>query len=83
MTYTIKLDQADMDVANLVSYRYGWSDWMSTNLTVGVNDLSEAEAWEFAAAIESDAEGGHSLLPLLSPYSDLYQMLCKFLEELV
>jgi len=83
MAYTIKLTEADMEAANFVGYRYFWSDWMSTNLTVGANNLSEAEAWEFSDAIEKDAEGGHSLFPMLSRNSDLYQTLCKFLEELV
>ena len=83
MAYTITLTQDDIDVANFVSYRYGWSDWMSTNLTVGANNLSEAEAWEFSDAIESDAEGGHSLFPLLCHDSNLYRTLCKFINELV
>ena len=84
MAYLLKLTSDDMKAANFVGKRYGWSDWISANLTVGDNFLCEAEAWDLAEYLESDTEGGHSYFPMLSEESNLYRVLTQFLfEELV
>jgi len=80
--YTLHLAPEDIWTIQFVGYRYCWSDAMS-HLHEGINELSECEAWDLKRAFDADAEGGHSMFPLLNPSSKLYSKLLDFYDQIV
>lgn len=80
--YNLILSDSDIETIRFVGYRYGWSDALS-GFSAGENPLTEAEAWEISEAFTSDAEGGHSMFPMLDPRSSLCEKLFKFYESIV
>lgn len=83
MAYTIILTDADMRTVAFVGDRYCWSSWMIDGLREGTNELTEADAWEFADAIDDDMAGGHPVFPMLDGSSDLFAKLQTFRESIV
>lgn len=83
--YTLTLTQADIDAIGFVGSRYFWSEAIEdiVGMEPGTHDIAESHAWTLARAFELDTEGGHSMFPMLSPSSELYEKLTKFLDEIV
>lgn len=81
--YTLQLTADDIQTIHFVGHRYQWSAWLSEHASEGENRLAEHETWEFREACEADAQGGHSLFPMLNPRSDLADKLGALLESIV
>ena len=82
MTYRISLSEEDVETIAFVGDRYAWSESIRA-LEVGVNELTEAEAWTIRDAIEADMEGGHSPFPMLDHRSHLCEKLTVFWNSIV
>ncbi len=80
--YYLTLTEADIQTIAFVGDRYAWSDSILA-LEVGVNELTEAEAWTIRDAIEADMEGGHSPFPMLDHRSHLCEKLTAFWSSIV
>lgn len=80
--YCLVLTAEDVLTIASVGARYAWSEAL-LDLGVGANELSEPEAWHIASAFDEDAEGGHSMFPLLAPRSNLFGKLQLFREGIV
>jgi hypothetical protein len=80
--YQLNLTEEDINTIAFVGDRYCWSEAMST-LDVGVNLITEPDAWEIQEAVELDTEGGHSPLPMLDPRSKLYEKITNFISQIV
>ena len=80
--YKLFLSREDVETIAFVGGRYAWSSALLA-LDEGENELAESEAWEIADAFDADAEGGHSMFPMLAPESGLYEKLAKFREAIV
>lgn len=81
MAYTITLTEEDTKTIDFIGSRYLWSEACSV-LDVGVNELTESEAWELSEAINEDLEDHRGMLPLLSPSSSLYTKLIDFIDSI-
>ena len=80
--YTIELSEDDVRTIAFVGSRYAWSEALLA-LEVGRNELTEPEAWGIAEAFDSDAEGGHSMFPMLDLHSALAEKLAAFRNSIV
>lgn len=80
--YCLTLTEADIQTIAFVGNCYAWSDSIRA-LEVGVNELTEAEAWTIRDAIEADMEGGHSPFPMLDHRSHLCEKLTAFWSSIV
>ena len=68
--YGINLTSEDINAIYFVGNRYEWSKSLM-GLEIGLNHLTESEAWEFKLSADSD----DSFLTLLDPESKLYAKL--------
>jgi hypothetical protein len=82
MAYTLTLTEDETGTIAFVGSRYAWADSLLC-LEAGENQIAEHEAWEIAAAFESDMEGGHSPFPMLNPASTLWDKLQAFWDGIV
>lgn len=82
MGYRLSLTDADLRTIAFVGSRYAWSEALLA-LEAGQNELTESEAWCIAEAFDSDAEGGHSMFPMLDPRSALAEKLAAFRNSIV
>jgi len=80
--YILELTDDDIDTINSIGYKYNWSESLK-GLNIGINKISESEAWFIRDSIELDMEGGHSIFPMLNPSSHLYTKLLEFYNEVV
>lgn len=76
--YTLKLTEKDVETISFVGCRYSWSTAL-LSLEVGINHISEPEAWEIAEAFDAD----DARFPLLDSQSDLFQKLLDFWDEII
>lgn len=83
MGYNLTLSYSDMEDISFVGGRYSWAETLLQNTEIGDNDIPEHVAWEMKEAFEEDCEGGHSMFPMLSEASNLYEKLSKFYKSIV
>ena len=76
------LPEQDISIIAFVGNRYCWSTAM-LGLLVGVNELTEPEAWALNEAIDADADGNHQILPMLDHDSELAAKILAFCESIV
>ena len=82
--YSIKVDSESLRAINFSSYRYAWSDHLSTkHITENENgdmsfEFTESEAFEFHTALEQE----DFYLALLSPNSLLYSEIYNFINSI-
>jgi len=82
--YTLTLTPDDVSAIAWAGNRYGWSEsLLGLGIREGENQLAEHEAWSLRDACESDADGGHSMFPLLDSRSELAGKLSRFLDSIV
>ena len=74
MNFILNLNESDLRTIHFIAGRYEWSRSLMM-LDEGVNALSLDEAFEIAAAIEDDMEGGHGAFPMLERFSGLAEKL--------
>lgn len=79
--YELELTEADLETIEFVGGCYGWTTHLPR--AYGRRRLSEVEAWEWREAVDADAEGGHSLFPMLDSRSPLYDKLIDLYERIV
>lgn len=82
MSYQLRITLEGERAITMLGHRYAWSAAFQ-EYGAGLHTLSESEAWEIAAAIEEDCEGGHDPLPCLNPRSDLYRALMNLRESIM
>ena len=80
--YKLFLSREDVETIAFVGGRYAWSEALLA-LEAGRNELTEPEAWGIAEAFDSDAEGGHSMFPMLDPRSALAEKLAAFRNSII
>ena len=85
MSYQISLTDEDCNAIAFSGGRYCWSDAL---ISEGLCEprtyaIPEHTAWELCEAFERDAEGGHSMFPLLDPMSELARKLHRLCQEVV
>jgi hypothetical protein len=76
MPYHLELTERDETTIAFVGHRYQWSRILG-RYSAGTAELSEAEVWELAEAIEQEG------LPMLDPRSELHHKLLELLERIV
>lgn len=87
--YRIELTEADARAVAFVGGRYEWSGALGSLIrenddgTPEPVELTEPEAWTLREAFEADAEGGHSMFPMLDSRSDLAAKLWRFVDSVI
>ena len=83
MAYTLTLTSREIQDIRFCGDRYDWSAAFARLCDEGTNEISEVDAWSLKEAAESDCEGGHSIFPMLSSQSELFQKLLLFVDGIV
>lgn len=81
--YTLYLTEEDWNDISFVGNRYEWSNALLRICQEGDNELSESEAWDLHESFAADADGGHSMFPMLAYNSLLWRKLNVFMMAIV
>lgn len=82
--FTLHFTESEWKTIRFVGGRYSWSEaLLAFDGEIAEFELSHEQANDIATAIESDTEGGHEYLPMLSGGSALYSKIMKFYYSVV